>query len=277
METIRQQVKKHGLDAPAAFWATDDATLAMITGGCGPGRFGNFGWFDNMLGVNVKAACTVHDFEYCIGTTKKAKDAADKRMLDNMLTIINKKSESAILRWLRSYMATSYYRAVADKGWNSFVKATIVDSEKFTRGAIWYDIALAEMQNGVEEMPGGNHNERILQYHESTTLAAKTDETPWCSSFVNWCMERAGVSRTHKANARSWLSWGVPMDEPRIGCVVVFKRGLKRWQGHVGFYAGPSGENGVLCLGGNQKNKIDISTYSKSAVLGYRWAELKQS
>ncbi|KKK66354.1 hypothetical protein LCGC14_2964930, partial [marine sediment metagenome] len=41
---------------------------------------------------------------------------------------------------------------------------------------------------------------------------ASEDETPWCSSFVNFCVCEAGynpIKETGSARARSWLSWGV--------------------------------------------------------------------
>ncbi len=65
--------------------------------------------------------------------------------------------------------------------------------------------------SGVEELPGAAHNPRILEYHRTTTLghgAASKDETPWCSSFVNFCMVMSGFRGTNSASARSWLKWG---------------------------------------------------------------------
>lgn len=54
-----------------------------------------------------------------------------------------------------------------------------------------YEIARAEI--GVQEIAGVKHNERILQYHQATTLKAEADEVPWCSAFVNWCVIIAGL------------------------------------------------------------------------------------
>lgn len=135
---------------------------------------------------------------------------------------------------------------------------------------LWYQIAKKEMDEGVKEITGNEDNPRIVEYHAATTLKASDDETPWCSAFVNWCMDKAGEVKTNKANARSWLNWGVSLDKPVQGCVVVFSRGSKSWQGHVGFYEGSAGDQ-VLCLGGNQSNEVNISSYAKSRVLGYRW------
>ena len=48
----------------------------------------------------------------------------------------------------------------------------------------WLNITYAEL--GIrEQSEPGKHNARILAYHQTTTLKATDDETPWCSSFVN--------------------------------------------------------------------------------------------
>ena len=65
----------------------------------------------------------------------------------------------------------------------------------------WLQIAIQEI--GVTEILGKTHNHKILEYHATTTLNAKSDETPWCSSFVNYCVEKAGLLGTNKANAGS--------------------------------------------------------------------------
>lgn len=135
---------------------------------------------------------------------------------------------------------------------------------------VWYTIAREEMEKGVKEIAGDDDNQRIVEYHSATSLKASDDETAWCSAFVNWCMMKANIERTDKPNARSWLDWGIELDRPVEGCVVIFKRGSQAWQGHVGFFVGFKGDQ-VLCLGGNQGNEVNISSYSKTRVLGYRW------
>jgi uncharacterized protein (TIGR02594 family) len=132
----------------------------------------------------------------------------------------------------------------------------------------WMAIATAEI--GVKEFPGNQENPRILEYLHSTNLGApfqSSDETAWCSAFVNWCMERAGYEGTDSAWARSWLNWGKPLSKPRAGCIVVLSRGEA--SGHVGFYVSQS-SNGIKMVGGNQSNQVCVSTYPKSRLLGYR-------
>ncbi len=135
----------------------------------------------------------------------------------------------------------------------------------------WYNIALRELESGVSEIPGKKNNPRILEYHSHTLLHATDDETPWCSSFVNWCIEKSGLSGTRSAAARSWLKWGKQLEEPQVGCIVVFKRG-NSWQGHVGFYHNET-NNHILVLGGNQSNSVSIKSYPKPDLLAYRWSK----
>jgi uncharacterized protein (TIGR02594 family) len=134
----------------------------------------------------------------------------------------------------------------------------------------WLDIARAEL--GVKEIPGSKHEKRILEYHKATSLESTEDEVPWCSSFVSWCLEKAGVPSTRNAWARSYLAWGTKIDKPVLGCIVVFSRGAS--SGHVAFYVGES-DAGIQCLGGNQSNKVCLATYPKSRLLGYRLPKIK--
>ena len=136
----------------------------------------------------------------------------------------------------------------------------------------WYLIARKELESGVIEIRGEEHNPRIIEYHQSTSLKATDDETAWCSSFVNWCVDMAGLKGTDSAAARSWLKWGKSIDEPKEGAIVVLKRGNKPWQGHVGFFVGIK-DNHILMLGGNQGNEVNISSYSKDRLLDYRWED----
>lgn len=133
--------------------------------------------------------------------------------------------------------------------------------------AKFFEIAQGEL--GVKEISGDKANARIVEYHSHTGLKATSDEIPWCSAFVNFCVDKAGLEGTHSAAARSWLQWGRPV-EPTEGCIVVMKRGDNPAQGHVGFYAG---ENATLIrvLGGNQHDSVCYSWFPKTHVLGCRW------
>jgi uncharacterized protein (TIGR02594 family) len=133
-------------------------------------------------------------------------------------------------------------------------------------------IATAEL--GQKEISGKTDNPRIVNYaKESGITGVSNDEIAWCSNFVNWVAYKAGLKRTNKANARSWLVIGQKVDEaPEPGDVVIFWREKPdSWKGHVGFFLGYSKNlSRVYCLGGNQGNQVSISAYPSDTVLGFR-------
>jgi uncharacterized protein (TIGR02594 family) len=134
----------------------------------------------------------------------------------------------------------------------------------------WMPIALAEV--GVKEFYGNGDNPRIVEYLQSTMLESPwnaNDETPWCSAFVNWCVERAGYEGTDSAWARSWFCWGKFIESPERGCIAVFKRNNDPYCGHVGFFI-EENQNGISVLGGNQSNSVKTSWYSRDDLLGFR-------
>jgi uncharacterized protein (TIGR02594 family) len=132
-------------------------------------------------------------------------------------------------------------------------------------------LRLAREEIGVKEVPGAGNNPRIVEYHSTTSLKATQDSVYWCSSFVNWCINQAGIKGTGSAAARSWLEWGIPLDKPRLGCIVVFKRGAPP-SGHVAFCDHEDISNGIIrVINGNMSDEVKISRLSVNGVLGYRW------
>lgn len=57
---------------------------------------------------------------------------------------------------------------------------------------------VAKTQIGVREIYGPNHSPKVVEYHQACTLQSSDDETPWCSSFVNWCVIIAGIIKNPK-------------------------------------------------------------------------------
>jgi uncharacterized protein (TIGR02594 family) len=156
----------------------------------------------------------------------------------------------------------------------------------------WITIARAELRHGVYEVPGRASNERILMYQASVKRWKHNDDAiPWCSSFVNWCIEGGDgayellrgshdfLAGTDSAAARSWLQWGVEISHPPIGAIAVLKRGpdpqpgkdVVDAPGHVTFFAGYASPTEFVGIGGNQSNMVRASIYV-SDVLSFRWA-----
>jgi uncharacterized protein (TIGR02594 family) len=131
-------------------------------------------------------------------------------------------------------------------------------------------IALAELgQEEYTDLPDiERENPRIVEYLASVDQEGD-DEIPWCAAFVNWVLLEAGISGTGKGLARDFLPWSIEATDPKMGDVVVLKRGKKAWQGHVGFLMDKYGDS-VYILGGNQKNRVGINTYPTKDILSIR-------
>lgn len=129
----------------------------------------------------------------------------------------------------------------------------------------WLKRAFKEI--GVKEHE--NINPKIVEYHSFTSLRAKSDKVPWCSSFVCWCLEMSGIMSTRSAAARSYLHWGYKVLSAERGDIVTLKRGNSPTSGHVGFYL-KEDKNYVYLLGGNQSNSVRISRYDKNRIIGIR-------
>lgn len=109
-----------------------DATpefIAEICNGCGA-RDG-IDVPDTIWGMSITRACNIHDWDYQLGKTTEAKDAADDRFRRNIQSLIdfNYCYASAIqrflgirrlLRWLRGWRAQTYYLAVHYHGSSAF-------------------------------------------------------------------------------------------------------------------------------------------------------------
>jgi len=133
-------------------------------------------------------------------------------------------------------------------------------------------MAIAEAEVGVHEIAGEADNQRIIEYHKATTLQASDDETPWCASFVCWVLAQAGVNNPRSAASKAFRTWGVQVQEPRYGDVVVFDHGGGR--GHVGFFVRDAGEY-IEVLAGNQSDSVCTALLSKARFHSYRRPPVK--
>ena len=126
----------------------------------------------------------------------------------------------------------------------------------------WMDKAMSQL--GVSEIRGSKHNPDIIGYH-STTGKFKTDEVPWCASFVNWSLETSGISSLGSASAFSYMRFGNKLNQPAYGALAIMK------YSHVGFVAGLNSDGRLILLGGNQGDAVNLSPNAMSQVKGYRY------
>lgn len=133
----------------------------------------------------------------------------------------------------------------------------------------WMAVVEAEYNKDTKEVRGGE-NPNILRYHAATSLHASDDETAWCSSFANFCMQQCGLGYkgTGSAQAISWLQWGKSIDG-RFGAITVFDHG--GGTGHVCFFLCMLDDESFLAIGGNQSDQVKVSTYKLSDVADFRW------
>ena len=143
-------------------------------------------------------------------------------------------------------------------------------------------ISACEMQ--IPEVPDGTpvHTASQMAFmHEEKDrkelkqfLGIDPVQYEWCAAFVNSILKEHNIPGSESVSkyplmARSFLKWGETVNEPQIGDILVFSRGNNGWQGHVGFYAGMSGNN-YLVLGGNQNDAVNVMIYKSKNLLGIR-------
>lgn len=125
----------------------------------------------------------------------------------------------------------------------------------------------------VTEIPGlSNNNPEIIRFFtEIGQRWVHTDETAWCSAFINYLAKINNIEMSGKLNARSWLRVGEDIFEPEVGDIVVFWREhpVNSWKGHVGLFIAQE-DDFIHCLGGNQSNQVNITKYPEHRVLGFR-------
>jgi uncharacterized protein (TIGR02594 family) len=171
---------------------------------------------------------------------------------------------------------TTLQRRLAARGFNPGpidgivgprTKAAAKDYLEFAQAPAYMFYAIAEL--GVTEIPGPEHNKRILEYHQKTSLKAPADEIAWCAAYANWVLYKGGVKGTNSAAARSFLTLGKNAPSPLVGDIGIWPRGNSSWQGHVGFVFDVKG-NQIYLLGGNQSNRVSVVIYRKDTALGFR-------
>jgi uncharacterized protein (TIGR02594 family) len=133
-------------------------------------------------------------------------------------------------------------------------------------------LAIARHELGASEAPGPANDARVLAYYRDAGHPEIThDSVAWCAAFACAMLERSGIASPRTLRARDFLHWGVALDAPRHGCIVVLARGAPgSGQGHVGFYVGTIGTHLTL-LGGNQDDEVSHAAFPRDRILGFRW------
>jgi len=125
---------------------------------------------------------------------------------------------------------------------------------------------------GTTEIPGKQHNKKILNWLLSLKAWWSEDETPWCGTFVAHCLQIAGITPPKNwFRAKEYALYGTPCNKTSIpfGAICVKSR---VGGGHV-FFAVARDSSGTIIygLGGNQRNKVSIVPFKLTDIDAVRW------
>ncbi|MDQ0783388.1 hypothetical protein [Chryseobacterium sp. W4I1] len=143
----------------------------------------------------------------------------------------------------------------------------------------WMEIAIAEAKvyGGKDE---GTIDSRIKTYHKDGGGTDAGSGTAWCASFVCWCIEQKDLPSPHSAGSRMFLtSAKAEKCEAFFGAVAIFSdcnsTGTNiETSGHATFVFGKlPGTEIYACLGGNQSDKLKMSSYNCSGNVFVSWKE----
>lgn len=133
---------------------------------------------------------------------------------------------------------------------------------------------------GLRELIGGELNPEVRRFftHTKFPMHLVNSRTSWCAAWASTVLDLAQVESPHTASARAFLHYGVPLAQPVYGALLIFSRGTgskdDETKGHVGFCPEILHDHHatqVLCLAGNQRNRICSIPQAKSRLLGVRW------
>lgn len=143
-------------------------------------------------------------------------------------------------------------------------------------------MAVAKRYLGVNERVGNELNPRVRAMFRNTRFPQHLInlKTAWCGAFLSTVLEEAGYEHPHSAAALHFLRMTHELETPRYGAILVFSRGVAAHEdsttiGHVAFCAEqyPTHRMHILCLGGNQHNRVCTMAQPRARLLGVRWPE----
>ncbi|WP_200844370.1 TIGR02594 family protein [Rhizobium sp. 18065] len=132
---------------------------------------------------------------------------------------------------------------------------------------------------GVVEAPGKANNQLILSWAKEVGLrdTYSNDAIPWCGLALAVVAKRAGKAvPTNPLWALNWRNFGVPVDKPQLGDVLIKTRKTASGAvaGHVAIVLGEDATH-YHVIGGNQSDAVTITRISKKDKLWFRRPEYR--
>lgn len=110
------------LYAPPGYWRLHPNDKKSICNGCGPaGPLADY-IPNHLFWLSIAEACNIHDFMYNEGHIEKDRKIADRVFRNNLLRLIEDKTNIKWLRKLRRWKADKYYMFVRKYGARAFWK-----------------------------------------------------------------------------------------------------------------------------------------------------------
>lgn len=129
-------------------------------------------------------------------------------------------------------------------------------------------IQTAKKYEGVAEIKGPKHHPIIGGWLVKLGAWYRDDEAPWCGTFCAAIMSECGYTYPKMfMRALDWATWGHKCDKPIEGCIAVKTR---KGGGHVTIVMGRDASGNLLCIGGNQGDKVSVVRYRDSDFIAFR-------
>lgn len=160
-----------------------------------------------------------------------------------------------------------------------------IDESHYEKGKI---VKIARGEIGTTEYSPTNkrkYSERVAEYFAANNVKVTPGQNPlnypWCALFIGWVLKQANYVGTKSAAARSYLNWGTPIYDKKLGIgsiedaqvddIVVNYRGSRDdgTTGHVFFYLRHDKQY-IYGVGGNQGDSVSEAKFPRSRCIGIR-------
>ncbi|WP_429813599.1 TIGR02594 family protein [Ensifer sp. B1-9] len=127
---------------------------------------------------------------------------------------------------------------------------------------------------GLKEVAGAGSNSTIIGWAKRlggwVASYYTNDDIPWCglalAHWISFTLPSEPLPGNY-LSALAWANFGIRLETPARGAVLVFKR---PGGGHVGLYVGEDASH-FHVLGGNQSNSVSVTRIEKARLVAIRW------
>jgi uncharacterized protein (TIGR02594 family) len=120
---------------------------------------------------------------------------------------------------------------------------------------------------GIDLVADGSSGSRIVaEARRWLGTNPTTRATLWCARFMNFVLDRLGLPGTASDLAKSFASYGTPLEKPKVGAIAVMNR---KGGGHVGVVSGFDKDGDPIIISGNYSRRVAEAVYARSRIITY--------